>query len=122
MSRSRRNPQLSSTARGLGHEHRQIRDALLYLHVDGTPCPCLQLNDCGSGCPCRQAGRGLPMYRNPARNVDGRPLEADHTTPRSRGGRRADRLLIARCNRSRKDGATRSPHQQTERIDTDRDW
>lgn len=117
----KRGPQLSSTARGLGYDHVQIRRALLHLHVDGAPCPCLQLNDCGPGCPCRRAGHGLPMYRDARRNVDQRPLEADHTQPRARGGKRADRLVLARCNRSRKDGR-RSPHQQRERIDTDRDW
>lgn len=44
------------------------------------------------------------MYRDPARNPDGMPLEADHTVARSQGGRRADRLLLATCNRSRGDG------------------
>ncbi|NUR09343.1 MAG: hypothetical protein HOQ45_20360 [Nocardioidaceae bacterium] len=44
------------------------------------------------------------MYRDPARNPDGMPLEADHTQARSQGGRRADRLLLATCNRSRGDG------------------
>jgi 5-methylcytosine-specific restriction endonuclease McrA len=44
------------------------------------------------------------MYRTATLNPDGRPLEADHTTPRSQGGRRADRLLLAVCNRSRGDG------------------
>lgn len=114
-------PQLSSTARGLGYEHRQIRDALLLLHVDGAPCPCLTPDDCGVGCPCRRAGRGLPMYRDPKRNVDRRPLEADHSRPRSLGGTRADRLLLSTCNRSRQQGR-RSPHQQSEPIDTDRSW
>jgi hypothetical protein len=44
------------------------------------------------------------MYRDPSRNVDGLTLEADHTLARSQGGTRADRLLLATCNRSRGDG------------------
>lgn len=44
------------------------------------------------------------MYRDPALNVDGMSLEADHTQARSQGGTKADRLLLATCNRSRGDG------------------
>lgn len=94
----------TTTERGLGWTHRQQRARLIARLVDGAPCPCLDLGDCGRGCPCRAAGHGLPMYRDPDRNVDGRPLEADHTIARSQGGKRADRLLLATCNRSRGDG------------------
>ena len=59
------------------------------------------------------------MYRDKALNVDGMALEANHTTARSQGGRRADRLLIATCNRSCGDG-TRAATGLL--IDPDRDW
>lgn len=93
----------TTTQRGLGWTHQKHRAGLLRRHLDGTPCPCSRL-DCGPGCPCRRAGRGLPMWRDPTRNVDGMALEADHQLARSRGGRVADRLLLATCNRSRGDG------------------
>ena len=41
------------------------------------------------------------MYLDAARNPDRMPLEADHTQARSQGGTKADRLLLATCNRSR---------------------
>lgn len=88
----------TTTQRGLGWEHQKRRDQLLRNHVDGTPCPCQP--GCGPACPCASSG-GLPMYRDAARNVDGRALEADHTIARARGGKAADRLLISTCNRSR---------------------
>lgn len=45
------------------------------------------------------------MWRDPASNVDLMPLEADHgALARSLGGGKADRLLIATCNRSRGNG------------------
>jgi hypothetical protein len=91
----------TTTERGLGWQHQQDRRRLLAKHHDGAPCPCLALGDCGPSCPCRPAGQGLPMYRDASQNPDGLPLEADHTLARSKGGRRADRLLIATCNRSR---------------------
>lgn len=94
----------TTTGRGLGWEHQQQRERLLRRHVDGTPCPCLDLDDCGQACPCRPAGRGLPMYRDPSRNVDGRALQADHPIARSQGGRTAERLLLAVCNGSRGSG------------------
>lgn len=98
----------TTTGKGLGWQHQQIRRVLLAKHRDGTPCPCLDLDDCGVACPCRPAGRGLPMYRDPALNVDQRALQADHTRARSQGGQRADRLILATCNGSRGDG-TRTP-------------
>jgi hypothetical protein len=50
------------------------------------------------------------MHHNPARNVDGMPLEADHgQRARAHGGHRADRLLLATCNRSRGDGTRSAP-------------
>ncbi|WP_432571185.1 hypothetical protein [Kineococcus sp. SYSU DK005] len=50
-------------------------------------------------------------------NVDGRPLEADHTLARSLGGGLADRLLIATCNASRGAGraSTRTAAASDER-------
>jgi hypothetical protein len=52
------------------------------------------------------------MYRDRSRNVDGMALEADHTVARARGGTRADRLLIATCNRSRGDGTRRAANAE----------
>jgi hypothetical protein len=95
----------TTTERGLGWQHQQIRRRLIANHRDGSPCPCLTLDDCGTGCPCRAAGHGLPMFKDAASNPDKRPLEADHTTARSRGGTRADRLILATCNGSRGDGS-----------------
>lgn len=98
-----------TTERGLGWAHQRDRARLLLDHVDGTPCPCLELNDCGPACPCRRLGIGLPMYRDPLLNVDRRALQADHSRARSRGGTRADRLLLATCNASRGNGTRRRP-------------
>jgi hypothetical protein len=42
-----------------------------------------------------------PMYRHPALNPDGLPLTSDHSIGRSRGGLKADRLMLAAYNRSR---------------------
>lgn len=72
----------STTARGLGWEHQKQRERLLAAHKDGTLC----------------AWCGDPMYRS-------QPLDADHEEARVHGGKRATRLLHAKCNRSRKDGA-----------------
>lgn len=101
-------PRRTTTERNLGWSHQQDRERLMAGLVDGSPCPCLDLDDCGPRCVCRPHGRGLPMYRVAALNPDGMPLEADHTTARSQGGRRADRLLLATCNRSRGDGTRQS--------------
>lgn len=114
--------QLSSTARGLGHEHRKVRARLLDRHIDGSPCPCLGDGKCRAACPCRPAGRGLPMYRDPVRNVDLLPLEADHgSLARSMGGTMADRLLLATCNRSRGAG-THDPVQSARPSWWSRTW
>jgi hypothetical protein len=75
----------ATTLKGLGYEHQQQRAKLMRQLDDGTPC----------------AHCGRPMYRDAVRNWDSMPLEADHTLPRSRGGTIADRLLHAKCNRSR---------------------
>ena len=93
----------STTKRGLGWDHQRQRQRLLADHVDGSPCPCLgdPADPCGPGCICRPVGHGRPMFRSPARNPDGMALEADHTLARSRGGTKADRLMLATCNRSR---------------------
>jgi hypothetical protein len=110
----------TTTQRGLGWSHQQQRRRLIAGHTDGTPCPCYPEDACGAACPCRAAGHGLPMYRDPARNPDGAMLEADHSVSRAQGGRRADRLMLATCNRSRGDG-TRSPTLGAQRWWT-RDW
>lgn len=68
----------STTQRGLGHDHQKQRQRLLARLVDGTPC-----DWCGQ-----------PMTRE-------MELDADHELARSRGGKKAGRLLHARCNRSR---------------------
>lgn len=76
--------------RGVGWHHTQVRNALLARHADGSLC--------------WWCGRG--MYRDPAKNWDRKPLEADHTLPRSKGNTHgaADRLLCSTCNRQRGNG------------------
>lgn len=68
-----------------GRAHRQQRERLLARHTDGAPCPY-----------CRE-----PMYRDPQRNHDGAPLEADHSTSRASGNlfAPADTLCCRTCNR-----------------------
>lgn len=115
----------TTTEAGLGFEHQRIRKRLLARHVDGSPCPCGVGADCGPGCPCRKAGYALPMYRDPALNVDGRALQADHSQSRSQGGTRADRLMLATCNGSRGDGTRTPAAQDAERYAAPwwtRDW
>lgn len=75
--------------RGVGWQHTQQRERLLARHRDGTPC---------WWC-------GRPLYRDAARNPDGRALHADHTRARSKGGTVADRLLHGSCNEARGDGS-----------------
>lgn len=79
----------STTARGLGWRHQQEVERLRARHRDGAACYW-----------CAR-----PMFRDAARNFDGKTLEGDHSDPRSRGGRKADRLLHSTCNRQRGDGA-----------------
>lgn len=86
--RSRGTPKPTTTQRGLGYEHRENRDRLLRRHINGTRC---------WWC-------GKPMHREKGKNWDGESLHADHTLPRSHGGKVADRLLHGSCNRDRKDG------------------
>ena len=95
----------TTTQQGLGWTHQKRRAALLAAHEDGTPCPCLADDACGPACLCRPHGRGLPMYADPTLNADGLALHADHSQSRSRGGRMADRLMLATCNTSRGDGS-----------------
>lgn len=76
----------TTTQRGYGWKHQKVRQRLLRQHTDGTHCP---------GCH-------HPMYRNPNRNHDHRPLEADHTKDlKHHGPGDADRLLCSTCNRRR---------------------
>lgn len=79
----------TTTQRGLGWAHRQQVAALFTRHQDGTLCWWCD----------------RPMYRTAQRNWDRATLEGDHSTPRSQGGRVADRLLHSTCNRSRGDGS-----------------
>ena len=79
---------LTTTERGLGWEHQKVRDRLLAVHVDGTPC---------WWC-------GKPMFRDKTRNHDRLPLAADHGHARKHGGTKADKLLHFTCNSSRKEG------------------
>lgn len=79
----------STTAKGLGWSHQKQRKRLLRNLVDGTECYW-----CGNR-----------LFREPTKNWDGHPLEADHSTSRSNGGTQADRLLHKRCNASRGDGS-----------------
>ena len=71
-----------TTARGLGWDHQKRRAALLNCLIEGEPCWW-----------CAQ-----PMFR-------WQNLAADHSIPRARGGRVADRLLHSRCNTERGDGS-----------------
>lgn len=103
----------TTTQRGLGWDHQKRRDQLMRDHVDGTACPCQP--GCGPACPCAGRLQGLPMYRDAARNFDRRPLEADHTRARARGGNQADRLLLSTCNRSRGAG-------ELAQLVTSREW
>ena len=109
----------SAASRGLGYDHRRARERLIRSHVDGSPCPCGVGADCGPGCICKRAGYALPMYRDPQLNPDGMPLEADHTLARSLGGTRADRLMLATCNRSRGNGTYAS---RTATASADGSW
>lgn len=87
----RRAASLTTTQRGLGHDHRQNRERLLTRHVDGRRCWW-----------CAK-----PMFKDAKRNWDGFALEADHTKGRARfgpGKTRADRLLHKTCNIQRGDG------------------
>lgn len=84
-----RKPRPTSTQRGLGWDHTRNRERLMRRHRDGARC---------WWC-------GVPMWSDAARNPDHRPLHADHTRARSRGGTVADRLLHASCNEARGDGS-----------------
>lgn len=73
----------NSEAVGLGWGYRKRRDAAIRAMPDGTPCP---------GC-------GRPMYREAARNHDGRALHYDHVIPRAFGGHNGPmRLTCSTCN------------------------
>lgn len=78
-----------TTERGYGWDHQRIRKRLLHNLHDGAPC---------WWC-------GQPMYRDKAKNWDGKSLAADHT---EEGGARqrqaAERLLHGNCNSQRQDG------------------
>lgn len=76
----------STTAAGLGWQHQRAKKAALAVLRDGTPCP---FPFCGHA----------PMYRDPARNYDRRPLDYDDYPGRMFGGPQIKRLAHARCNR-----------------------
>lgn len=90
----------SSTQRGYGVRHKRMRRLLLAQLVDGTPCPW-----------CNK-----PLYKQPEKNFDGAPLEADHEKDIKTYGTKhfANRLLHRRCNRQRGAGFDeRSPLKQS---------
>lgn len=78
----------TTTERNLGWEHQQQTDLLKQNHVDGSPCWWCD----------------RPMFIDPERNWDRRPLSGDHSVPRADGGRVTDRLLHETCNKERGDG------------------
>ena len=68
------------------YRHQLQRAAALAAMPDGSGCP-----DCGQG-----------MYRDKARNWDGRVLHYDHIIPVSEGGANGPKQLChASCNQSR---------------------
>lgn len=82
-----------TTERGYGWKHQQQRERLMRQLVDGTPC---------SHC-------GRPMFRDPARNFDGAPLEAQHADALANHEDKqraplASELMHRFCNRSLGDG------------------
>lgn len=83
---------------------------MLLRHVDGTPC----------------WWDARPMYRDPKRNWDGKPLHADHSRTRAvhgTSGNQADRLMHDTCNKQRGDGSRDHlrPALNPGGIDTDPD-
>ncbi|WP_155292969.1 hypothetical protein [Rhodococcoides fascians] len=84
----------TTTQKGLGHAHQEQRRHLLRVHIDGTPCA-----ECGE-----------PMFKTQA-------LDADHELARAHGGKKANRLLHASCNRSRKDGTRDTANLKAARDD-----
>lgn len=79
----------STHERGYGARHQRQRAHLMRKHKDGTAC---------SWC-------GQPMFKDPKRNFDGAPLEAEHSSPQKyaqdKQANLADELLHRRCNRSK---------------------
>lgn len=55
-------PKKTTTARGYGHNHQTTRGRLINRHIDGTKC---------WWC-------GRPMFKDPAKNWDGKALHAHH--------------------------------------------
>lgn len=85
-------PRLTTTQKGLGYDHQVHRDRLLLRHVDGSLCWW-----------CARK-----MFREPTRNWDGKPLNADHERSRALhgvAGNSANRLLHDTCNKQRGDGS-----------------
>jgi hypothetical protein len=81
----------TTTQKGYGWDHQTHRSRLIARHVDGTLCWW-----------CARK-----MFRDPARNWDGKPLHADHSKTLARHGvgrTNADRLLHDTCNKQRGDG------------------
>ena len=69
----------TTAQRGLGNPHKVAAKALIAKHIDGAPC-----GWCGE-----------PMFK-----IQG--LHADHSIPRSLGGKLPDRLLHGPCNEERR--------------------
>jgi hypothetical protein len=76
----------NSTSVGLGWSHQRDRKRAMAAMPDGTPCP---YDYCGHA----------PMYKQAARNYDGRALHYDHVIARALGGVNGPRQLAhATCN------------------------
>lgn len=85
----RKPPTKTRQQRGYGRRHEKQRQKLLHNLKDGTPCP-----HCGK-----------PLYKDPTKNFDRAPLEANHTNPLANHTNKqtaplADELLHRHCNRS----------------------
>lgn len=79
----------NTTSLGYGHQHQQHRKKLLHNMKDGEPC---------WWC-------GLPMFKDKAKNWDGKGLAADHVQEKGARNRQdAERLLHCNCNSQRQDG------------------
>lgn len=79
----------SRQERGYDRRHERQRARLMHQLKDGSPCP-----HCGK-----------PRFKDPGRNFDGAPLEANHSDPLAnyadkRTAPLADELLHRFCNRS----------------------
>ena len=94
----RKPPTKTRQQRGYGRRHEKQREKLMRNLKDGTPCP-----------HCHR-----PLYKDPTKNFDGAPLEANHSNPLANHTNKqaaplADELLHRRCNRSLGDYSRQTP-------------